>query len=177
MFWKSQQLSSLVLADYVTIIGLAFAVFSLYFSFLGNFYLAGLCILGQFVFDIFDGMTARRFGGGKLGLFLDSFSDFTAIIATVFLGFKISNGGLLFILAGVLFITFAAVRLSFFTTRSLEGEIDFLGLPTVGVNIFIVFLLLLNYYFNLINTDFVWLLYLIFGYGMVADLKIKKIKL
>ena len=167
----------LKLPDFLTSFGLFLALFSIFLSFNHFFLFAYLAIIGQYFFDILDGVVARRFGGGVLGLFLDSFSDYTAIIAVVLFGLFLGANNIFFIFSSLFFILFAAIRLSFFTDRALNKKNDFIGLPTVFITFIVSTILIINYYLNIINPSFFWIIYTIGGYLMVADIKLKKIKL
>ncbi len=176
-FLKTKHLQELKLADYITILGLNSAIFSIFFSLSGQFFLAFFLIFLQLFFDILDGKIARKFGGSTLGLFLDSFADYTSIIATGIFVYNITNGGIIFFISFSLYTIFSAIRLSYFTYRFQNNETDFIGVPTTFTTVFLSILFLINYYFHFLNNLWTPILFLFFGYLMISDLKIKKIKL
>ena len=80
------QLRTLRKPDIITLLGLMCVSFSVYFSFKGLLIIAYALILMQFLLDYFDGKLARAIGGGVLGIYLDSFTDFMAVSSSVVLG-------------------------------------------------------------------------------------------
>lgn len=173
---RNRQLSELKLPDYFTIIGMCLALASIFFSTEEKFWTAYFLILGQFFFDAVDGRVARRYGGGELGVFLDSFSDFTAITAVVFLGIYIGIENFWMYMVSLLFLIAAAVRLSFFMAQALKGKVSgFTGVPTVLAVIILATLIMLNYKFQLSDMNRLTILYFVLAYAMVSNLKIKKI--
>ena len=123
-----KQLRTLRWPDLPTLLGLLCVSTSAYFSFKGNFAVAYALILAQFIFDYTDGKLARTIGGGALGVYLDSFSDFMAVAASVVFGWFVGINGPAMFLAGFLNLAAAAVRLAYFTTVKQKG---FTGVPTV----------------------------------------------
>ena len=81
-----KQLRELRWPDMLTLLGLLCVSFSVYFSFKGYLAIAYVLILLQFLLDYFDGKLARAIGGGALGVYLDSFTDFMAVASSVVFG-------------------------------------------------------------------------------------------
>ncbi len=170
-----KQLKELRLPDYFTLTGLSSAVASIFFAFDENFIMAYLLLLTQFALDGIDGRIARSGRKGALGIYLDSFSDFTAIIAVVIFGWQLGIDNRFMGIATYVFIMCAAIRLSYFTVRSTSHPGDFVGIPTVlAVNI-ISTALILNHHFEFVRMDALVVLYYIFSYAMVSDMRIKKL--
>ena len=152
------------------------AIASIFLALAEQFWLAYFLLLGQFIFDGIDGRIARKFGGGKLGIYLDSFSDFTAIAAVVVLGWSIGVVNVWMYLVTFLFLVSAVVRFSFFMAHaSKEKTKEFTGVPTVLAVVVIATLIMVNYKFELVEMDWLVLSYLFFSYAMIANWKIKKI--
>ena len=77
------QLRTLRFPDILTLLGLLCVSASVYYSFTGLLVIAYILILTQFLLDYFDGKLARAIGGGALGIYLDSFTDFMAVASSV----------------------------------------------------------------------------------------------
>src|SRR3990170_3618879 len=122
------QLRTLRKPDIITLLGLLCVSFSVYFSFKGLLIIAYALILTQFLLDYFDGKLARAIGGGALGIYLDSFTDFMAVSSSVVLGWFLGINGILMLVAGFLNIGAASIRLAYFTAYKQKG---FTGIPTV----------------------------------------------
>ena len=105
-----KQLRALRWPDMLTLFGLLCVSFSVYYSFKGYFIIAYILILAQLFFDYFDGKLARAIGGGVLGVYLDSFSDFMAVASSVVFGWFAGITGIAMLLAGFLNIGAAFCR-------------------------------------------------------------------
>jgi CDP-diacylglycerol--serine O-phosphatidyltransferase len=167
-----KQLRPLRWPDLPTLLGLLCVSTSAYFSFKGNFALAYALILAQFIFDYADGKLARAFGGSTLGIYLDSFSDFMAVAASVVFGWFVGINGLAMFLAGFMNLAAAAVRLAYFTTNKQKG---FTGVPTVLAASAVSTIAYLGYLFA--NASLGWFVVFYFGsaLAMISDLRLKKI--
>lgn len=171
----TKQIKELRLPDLFTTIGLGCALASLFCSFLLLFDFAYFLLLGQFIFDCIDGRVARKFGKGKLGIYLDSFSDFTAIIGVVVFGWFVGMQGIFMFLASFFFLSAAAIRLSYFTVRSHQKITEFIGIPTVLCVVLVATTIIINYHFQIINMKWLVILYFVFAYAMVSNIEFKKI--
>ena len=166
------QLRTLRLPDMLTLLGLLCASFSVYFSFKGILVIAYFLILMQFLLDYFDGKLARSIGGGVLGIYLDSFTDFMAVSASVVFGWFVGINGTAMLIAGFLNIGAASIRLAYFTAYKQKG---FTGIPTVLAASAVSTIAFLGYLFT--KEYLVWfvIFYFVSAVAMVSDLKLKKI--
>jgi len=167
------QLRELRLPDFVTLMGLGCAIASIYLAYTEQFFIAYVFIVAQYALDGLDGKLARIIGGGKLGVFLDSFSDFTVIISAVLFGFFMGLQSPSFLLAGLLFILAGSIRLSFFMNQTFENKKSFVGIPTVFAVFIICTLLILNFHEKWFPMEYMIGVYLFLSYGMISDIKIK----
>ena len=167
-----KQLRTLRLPDMLTLLGLLCVSFSVYFSFKGFLVIAYFLILTQFLLDYFDGKLARAMGGGVLGIYLDSFTDFMAVSASVVFGWFIGINGIAMLIAGFLNIVAASIRLAYFTVYKQKG---FTGIPTVLAASTVSTIALLGYLFT--KEYLVWFVvfYFLSAVAMISDLKLKKI--
>ncbi len=156
----------------LTLLGLLCVSFSVYFSFKGFLVIAYFLILTQFLLDYFDGKLARAMGGGVLGIYLDSFTDFMAVSASVVFGWFIGINGIAMLIAGFLNIVAASIRLAYFTVYKQKG---FTGIPTVLAASTVSTIALLGYLFT--KEYLVWFVvfYFLSAVAMISDLKLKKI--
>ncbi|MFZ2324941.1 MAG: CDP-alcohol phosphatidyltransferase family protein [Ignavibacteriaceae bacterium] len=166
------QLRTLRLPDTLTLLGLMCVSFSVYFSFKGFFVVAYCLILTQFLLDYFDGKLARALGGGALGLYLDSFTDFMAVSSSVVFGWFLGVNGIAMLVAGFLNIGAASIRLAYFTAYKQKG---FTGIPTVLAASAVSTIALLGYFFAKEYLTWVVIFYFISALAMISDLKLKKI--
>ena len=166
------QLRTLRLPDTLTLLGLMCVSFSVYFSFKGFFVVAYCLILTQFLLDYFDGKLARALGGGALGLYLDSFTDFMAVSSSVVFGWFLGVNGIAMLVAGFLNIGAASIRLAYFTAYKQKG---FTGIPTVLAASAVSTIALLGYFFAKEYLTWFVIFYFISALAMISDLKLKKI--
>lgn len=166
------QLRTLRLPDTLTLLGLMCVSFSVYFSFKGFFVVAYCLILTQFLLDYFDGKLARALGGGALGLYLDSFTDFMAVSSSVVFGWFLGVNGIAMLVAGFLNIGAASIRLAYFTAHKQKG---FTGIPTVLAASAVSTIALLGYFFAKEYLTWFVIFYFISALAMISDLKLKKI--
>jgi phosphatidylserine synthase len=166
------QLRSLRKPDMLTLLGLLSVSFSVYFSFKGLLIIAYVLILTQFLLDYFDGKLARAIGGGALGIYLDSFTDFMAVSSSVVLGWFLGINGVVMLVAGFLNIGAASVRLAYFTAYKQTG---FTGIPTVLAASAVSTIALLGYLFFHAYLDWFVIFYFVSAVAMISDLKLKKI--
>jgi phosphatidylserine synthase len=126
----------------------------------------------QFLFDYFDGKLARAIGGGTLGVYLDSFTDFMAVSSSVVFGWFIGINGIVMLIAGFLNIGAASIRLAYFTANKQNG---FTGIPTVLAASGVSTLAFAGYL--LFPTHLLWfvIFYFISAVAMISDLRLKKI--
>ena len=166
------QLRTLRLPDMITLLGLLCVSFSVYFSFKGLLVIAYFLILMQFLLDYFDGKLARAIGGGVLGIYLDSFTDFMAVSASVVFGWFVGINGIAMLIAGFLNIGAASIRLAYFTAYKQKG---FTGIPTVLAASAVSTIAFLGYLFT--KEYLVWfvIFYFVSAVAMISDLKLKKI--
>lgn len=167
-----KQLRTLRWPDLPTLLGLLCVSTSTYFSYKGLFGIAYALILAQFIFDYVDGKLARRIGGGVLGVYLDSFSDFMAVAASVVFGWFVGINGPAMFLAGFLNLAAAAVRLAYFTTVKQKG---FTGVPTPLAASAVSTIAYIGYLFA--NASIGWFVIFYFASAvlMISDLRVKKI--
>lgn len=167
-----KQLRTLRWPDLPTLLGLLCVSSSVYFSFKGSFAVAYVLLLSQFVFDYLDGKLARRIGGGILGVYLDSFSDFMAVSAAVVFGWFVGITGPAMYIAGFLNIGAAAVRLSYFTVTRHKG---FTGVPTVLAAVAVATIAYLGYFFAGTGISWFVVFYFVSAVAMISDLRVKKL--
>ena len=166
------QLRTLRVPDILTLLGLLCVSISIYYSFTGLIVIAYILILTQFILDYFDGKLARIFGGGALGLYLDSFTDFMAVASSVAFGWFLGITGIAMLIAGFLNIGAASIRLAYFTAYKQKG---FTGIPTVLAASAVSTFALLGYLFIPENLNWFVIFYFISAVAMVSDLRLKKI--
>lgn len=169
-----KQLKGLRWPDLITFTGLLAVTVSMFCSYRHRFLAAYALLFVQLVCDFFDGRLARKIGGGILGLYLDSFSDFVSVCASVVFGWFLGVTGLPMLIAGFLNIAAAAIRLSYFTVRKKGGATDFTGLPTVAAAVGAATLALLGYFLLPHLIKWFVILYFAAAVAMVSDLRIKK---
>jgi phosphatidylserine synthase len=167
-----KQLRALRKPDILTLLGLLCVSFSVYFSFKGILVIAYALILMQFLLDYFDGKLARAIGGGVLGVYLDSFSDFMAVASSVVFGWFVGINGIVMLIAGFLNIGAAAVRLAYFTANKQKG---FTGVPTVLAAVTVSTIAYLGYFFAKANIGWFVIFYFASAFAMISDLRMKKI--
>lgn len=165
-----KQLHTLRLPDMLTLLGLLCVSFSVYFSFKGLFILAFILILTQLVLDYFDGKLARAIGGGALGVYLDSFTDFMAVASSVVLGWFLGINGIVMLIAGFLNVGAASVRLAYFTAYKQKG---FTGVPTVMAASAVSTIAILGYLFFRPQLEWFVIFYFISAIAMISDLRLK----
>ena len=169
-----KQLRALRWPDLSTLLGLLCVSTSVYCSFKGVFVAAYALILAQFIFDYADGKLARTIGGVALGVYLDSFSDFMAVSASVVFGWFVGIDGPAMFVAGFLNIGAAAVRLAYFTANKQTGK-GFTGVPTVLAAVVVSTIAYLGYFFAKANIGWFVVFYFASAVAMISDLKLKKI--
>ena len=167
-----KQLRALRWPDLSTLLGLLCVSSSVYWSFKGFFAVAYALILAQFVFDYADGKLARTIGGGVLGTYLDSFSDFMSVSAAVVFGWFLGVDGLAMYIAGFLNIGAAAVRLAYFTVNAQKG---FTGVPTVLAAVIVSTIAYLGYFFATASIGWFVVFYFVSAVAMISDLRVRKI--
>ena len=167
-----KQLRELRWPDMLTLLGLLCVSFSVYFSFKGLLGIAYVLILMQFLLDYFDGKLARAIGGGVLGVYLDSFTDFMAVASSVVFGWFVGINGIAMLIAGFLNVGAAAIRLAYFTSYKQKG---FTGVPTVLAASAVSTIAYLGYFF--VQAHLVWfvIFYFVSAVAMISDLRLKKI--
>ncbi len=166
------QLRTLRFPDLLTLLGLLCVSLSVYSSFRGFLVVAYALILTQFLLDYFDGKLARSIGGGALGIYLDSFTDFMAVASSVVFGWFLGISGIAMLIAGFLNIGAASIRLAYFTAFKQKG---FTGIPTVLAASAVSTIALLGYLFVPENLNLFVIFYFISAVAMVSDLRLKKI--
>ncbi len=167
-----KQLRSLRLPDMLTLLGLLSVSLSIYFSLNGFIIIAYFLILLQFLLDYFDGKLARAIGGGALGVYLDSFTDFMAVASSVVFGWFVGINGTLMLIAGFLNVGAASIRLAYFTAYKQNG---FTGIPTVLAASTVSTIALLGYLFAPAYLSWLVIFYFVSALAMISDLKLKKI--
>lgn len=167
-----KQLRTLRLPDVLTLLGLLSVSFSVYFSFKGFLVIAYTLILMQFMLDYFDGKLARAIGGGALGIYMDSFTDFMAVASSVVFGWFLGIDGIAMLIAGFLNVGAASIRLSYFTAYRQKG---FTGIPTVLAASAVSTLALLGYLFVPEHVGWFVIFYFVSAVAMISDLRLKKI--
>jgi len=167
-----KQLRTLRWPDLATLLGLLCVSSSVYCSFKGFYAVAYALILAQFIFDYADGKLARTIGGGVLGVYLDSFSDFMAVAAAVVFGWFVGIDGPAMYIAGFLNIGAAAVRLAYFTANRQKG---FTGVPTVLAAVAVSTIAYLGYFFAKASIGWFVVFYFASAVAMISDLRVRKI--
>src|SRR3989339_2207772 len=167
-----KQLRTLRLPDVITLLGLLCVSFSVYFSFKGFLLIAYVLILTQFLLDYFDGKLARAIGGGALGVYLDSFTDFMAVASSVVFGWFVGIDSITMLIAGFLNVGAASIRLAYFTAYKQKG---FTGVPTVLAASAVSTISLLGYLFVPQYLDWFVIIYFVSAVAMISDLRLKKI--
>ncbi len=167
-----KQLRTLRWPDLPTLLGLLCVSSSVYCSFKGVFAAAYTLLLAQFIFDYADGKLARTIGGGALGVYLDSFSDFMAVSAAVVFGWFVGINGPAMFIAGFLNIGAAAIRLANFTANRQTG---FTGVPTVLAAVTVSTIAYLGYFFAKASIGWFVVFYFASAVAMISDLRMKKI--
>ena len=167
-----KQLRTLRWPDLPTLLGLLCVSSSVYCSFKGFFAVAYALILAQFILDYVDGKVARTVGAGVLGIYLDSFSDFMAVAASVVFGWFVGIDGLAMYIAGFLNIGAAAVRLAYFTTNTQKG---FTGVPTVLAAVAVSTIAYLAYFFAKASIGWFVVFYFASAVAMISDFRVRKI--
>ncbi len=162
----------------LTYIGIAFAVFGMYFAIYQNTDFAFLCLIVCGVCDLFDGAVARRckrtHRAKQFGVQLDSLADvvlflaFPCVIAFATLG-KLGFVCVPYVIAGI-------IRLAWFNITAGEGEnTHFQGLPvTYSALILSVFYLAHKLLPQLLNYNYFAIIYLICAAAFILNFKIKK---
>lgn len=74
----------------ITLTGLLFALLGLNFLAMDSYFVAFLCLLGNRICDILDGMVARIKGITAFGAFFDTFADYTSAALFIW-GFIMAN--------------------------------------------------------------------------------------
>jgi phosphatidylserine synthase len=166
------QLRALRWPDMLTLFGLLCVSFSVYFSFKGFLAIAYALILMQFILDYFDGKLARAIGGGVLGVYLDSFTDFMAVASSVVFGWFVGINGTAMLIAGFLNVGAASIRLAYFTSYKQKG---FTGVPTVLAASAVSTIAFLGYFFAQAYLGWFVIFYFISAVAMISDLRLKKI--
>jgi phosphatidylserine synthase len=167
-----KQLRALRWPDMLTLLGLLCVSFSVYFSFKGFLVIAYVLILMQFLLDYFDGKLARAIGGGVLGVYLDSFSDFMAVASSVVFGWFVGINGIAMLIAGFLNVGAASIRLAYFTSYKQKG---FTGVPTVLAASAVYTIALLGYLFAQAHLVWFVIFYFVSAVAMISDLRLRKI--
>lgn len=167
------QLRTLRLPDISTLLGLLCVSFSVYFSLIGVLVVAYVLILLQFLFDYFDGKMARTYGGGALGVYLDSFSDFMSVAASVVFGWFVGINGIPMLIAGFLNVSAASIRLAYFTAYKQKG---FTGVPTVLASSAVSTIAFLGFLFGREYLEWFVIFYFISAVAMISDVRLKKLK-
>jgi phosphatidylserine synthase len=167
-----KQLRALRWPDLLTLLGLLCVSFSVYFSFKGFLAIAYVLILMQFLLDYFDGRLARAIGGGVLGLYLDSFTDFMAVASSVVFGWFVGINGIAMLIAGFLNVSAASIRLAYFTAYKQKG---FTGIPTVLAASAVSTIAFLGYFFVQAHLAWFVIFYFVSAVAMISDLRLKKI--
>jgi phosphatidylserine synthase len=167
-----KQLRVLRWPDLLTLLGLLCVSFSVYFSFKGYLLIAYVLILMQFLLDYFDGKLARAIGGGVLGVYLDSFTDFMAVASSVVFGWFAGINGIAMLIAGFLNVGAASIRLAYFTSYKQKG---FTGVPTVLAASAVSTIALLGYLFAQAHLVWFVIFYFASAIAMISDLRLRKI--
>ena len=167
-----KQLRELRWPDMLTLLGLLCVSFSVYFSFKGFLAIAYVLILMQFLLDYFDGKLARAIGGGALGVYLDSFTDFMAVASSVVFGWFVGINGIAMLIAGFLNVGAASIRLAYFTSYKQKG---FTGVPTVLAASTVSTIAYLGYFFAKAHLVWFVIFYFVSAIAMISDLRLKKI--
>jgi len=166
-----KQLRALRWPDLLTLVGLLCVSFSVYFSFKGHLVIAYVLILTQFLLDYYDGKLARSMGGGALGVYLDSFTDFMAVASSVVFGWFAGITGIAMLIAGFLNVGAASIRLAYFTAYKQKG---FVGIPTVLAASAVSTIAFLGYLVAPAYLSWFVIMYFVSAVAMISDLRLKK---
>ena len=167
-----KQLRALRWPDMLTLVGLLCVSFSVYFSFKGYLVIGFILILTQFLLDYYDGKLSRAIGGGALGVYLDSFTDFMAVASSVVFGWFAGITGIAMLIAGFLNVGAASIRLAYFTAYKQKG---FVGIPTVLAASAVSTITFLGYLFAPAHVGWVVIVYFVSAVAMISDLRLKKL--
>ncbi|MGM0582885.1 MAG: CDP-diacylglycerol--serine O-phosphatidyltransferase [Bacteroidota bacterium] len=163
-------LRTLKTADYFTISNFVAGLLSIFFSLHGNFIVASFLMIAAFIFDSLDGRVARATKkANKFGKELDSLADLTSFgVAPAVFGFSVGLNDLIAIIALAFFATCGLLRLARFNVLEMK---DFMGMPitTNGLIFPSIFLVFASF------TGYILILYVIMGFLMISDFKIKKL--
>jgi phosphatidylserine synthase len=107
-----------------------------------------------------------------LGIYLDSFSDFMAVAASVVFGWFVGINGPAMFIVGFLNIGAAAVRLAYFTTNKQKG---FTGVPTVLAASAVSTIGYIGYLFANASLGWFVVFYFASAVAMISDLRVRKI--
>ena len=109
---------------------------------------------------------------GTLGIYLDSFTDFMAVVSSVVFGWFIGINGVAMLIAGFLNIGVASIRLAYFPAYKQKG---FTGVPTVLGASTVSTIALFGYFF--VHAHLVWFVvfYFVSAVAMISDFRLKKI--
>ena len=144
----------LTAADAISLLNASFGLLAVISIFLQEQRLAFSFILLALLADGLDGTVARKWGGGKIGEYLEAMADMLSLsIAPLLFGlwftlelYTVSNTLLILILSvGILFLICSAIRLASF--HVLNNRQFFVGLPASVTTIFIVGLGILDVHF------------------------------
>ena len=163
-------------ADFLSIINALFGFLAILILFIESIEMRihislSLILLGL-VIDGIDGIVARKFGGGKLGEYLESMADMTTLsiapaVFVFYIYLDVVSGDIYryvyLLLALAIFLSFAIIRLASF--HIMKNDKFFVGLPASASTV----ILLIFAYFEI---DFIFILpaVIIIGAFMASDI-------
>ncbi|HDO19116.1 MAG TPA: hypothetical protein ENG74_00125 [Thermoplasmatales archaeon] len=131
-------------ADYFSILNSIFGMIAILFILDNNLWMAGSLILLAVLSDGLDGLIARRYGGSRLGSYIDSLADLISFcmapLLMVFVSYRDICPSYILVGAIAIYLLFSIIHLSTFLTTKQRG---FSGLPTTAAGAFVVLVVLL----------------------------------
>ncbi len=162
----------------LTYVGIAFAVFGMYFAINQNINFAFLCFIVCGVCDLFDGAIARRCKrtqqAKEFGVQLDSLADVVLFLALPSVIAFTTLGSLGFVC--IPYVIAGIIRLAWFNiTTAQSSNTYFQGLPvTYSALIFCVFYLIHKLLPAIVSYNYIAVIYILCALAFVLNFKIKK---
>jgi len=158
----------------ITFINLIMGFFSILYTLEDKFNIAALLILGACVFDVLDGLVARKFGLiSKMGVELDSLADATSFVIAPSLLIYADLAGYFWTapFISVFLAVMGIFRLAKFNVT--EYHKSFLGMPTPAFAAIACFFVLTN---TILSEWALMIFFLIVGILMVSNIKFPNFK-
>lgn len=161
------------LADYVTLANFVCGFLSIIFAVQNQFRLSAVLILLAVLFDFLDGRVARMTKtNNEFGKQLDSLCDAVSFgVAPALLAYSLGLDDLKALVVLTFFASCGILRLARFNTLKIKG---FMGVPITTNGLVFPILYLALSFFGYAFNDYYLILYLVMGFLMISDLRIKK---